>query len=99
MLLVPLRLLGRGLNYEPLSGVSDTEERLVVTRTWKPGGNSYRSPKCIKTPDSNWEFCRKIFDLMAIKTQGIVICGGDFIRLDYQIPHMVIQSPNLKCIN
>lgn len=29
-------------------------------------------------PDSDWEFYRRIFDLMATKTQGIVICGGDF---------------------
>ena len=29
-------------------------------------------------PGSGWLFYRKIFDLMATKAQGVVICGGDF---------------------
>ena len=70
-------LLAKGLNYEHIKKVSDTEGRYVMT-IGKLEGTVITFLNVYSPPDSNWDFYKKIINLMATKSQGIVICGGDF---------------------
>lgn len=69
-------LLAGGQNYEHLSRISDTEGRFVMI-IGKLEGTLITLLNVYSPPGSNWEFYRKIFDLMATKSQGPVFCGGD----------------------
>lgn len=70
-------LMASGLNYEHLSEFSDTEGRFVMI-IGKLEGTIISLMNVYAPPGSSWVFYRKIFDLMATKAQGVMICGGDF---------------------
>lgn len=70
-------LLARGVNYEHMSELTDSEGRYVMIIGKLEGTlvsllNVYAPPGC------GWLFYRKILNMMTTKAQGVVICGGDF---------------------
>lgn len=70
-------LIARGVNYEHMSELTDTEGRYLMI-TGKLEGTVVTLLNVYAPPGSGWLFYRKMFDLMTTKAQGVVICGGDF---------------------
>lgn len=66
-------LISNALNYEHMLEKSDKEGRYVLVRGKIEGIFNVYAP-----PNSDWDFYRKIFDIMTLEAKGIFICGGDF---------------------
>ncbi len=50
-------------------------------------------------PGSDWSFYKKIFEIMTIKSQGTLVCGGDFnIRLNPRLDSSSVK-PHSKGIS
>lgn len=78
-------LISGAVNYEHISEHKDSEGRFVMV-TGKIEGIVMSLLNVYVPPGSDWSFYKHIIDLMTTKSQGILICGGDFnIRLNPKI--------------
>lgn len=68
---------GHAVNYEHISELRDKEGRFVLI-TGRMEGTFVSLLNVYAPPGSDWSFYRQIFEIMTTKSQGIVICGGDF---------------------
>lgn len=77
-------LIYDAVNYEHISEHKDSEGRFVMVTGKIEGSVSLLN--VYVPPGSDWSFYKHIIDLMTTKSQGILICGGDFnIRLNPKI--------------
>lgn len=75
-------LISSAITYEHISEYKDKEGRFFII-TGKIEGIVMSLLNVYVPPGSDWSFYKHIFELMATKSQGILICGGDFnIRLN-----------------
>jgi len=75
-------LVSKQVHYKLISTIMDKEGRYVMI-TGNLEGSLVTFLNVYAPPGSDWSFYKNIFDLMAIKAQGITICGGDFnVRLN-----------------
>ena len=78
-------LISNTVNYEHMSEYKDREGRFVMV-TGKIEGIVTTFLNVYAPPGSDWSLYKHIIDLMTTKSQGILICGGDFnIRLNPKI--------------
>lgn len=78
-------LISSAVNYEHISEHKDKEGRFVMV-TGKIEGAVISLLNVYVPPGSDWSFYKHIVDLMTRKSQGILICGGDFnIQLNPRI--------------
>lgn len=70
-------LLSSTINYEHISEFKDKKGRFVLI-TGKMEGILMSFFKIYVPPGSKWSFYEQIFEIMMTKSQGILICGGDF---------------------
>lgn len=74
-------LVSNQVQYEHISEVKDKEGRYVMI-TGRIDGLIVTLFSIYAPPGSDWTFYKKLFDLMSIEVQGVLICGGDMnIRL------------------
>lgn len=75
-------LISKAVNYEHISEYNDKEGRFVMV-TGKLEGIVITLLNVYIPPGSDWSFYKQIVDIMITKSQGILICGGDFnVRLN-----------------
>ena len=75
-------LISSAVNYEHISEYKDNEGRFVLI-IGKIEGTVMSLLNVYVPPGSDWSFYKRILDLMTTRSQGILICGGDFnIRLN-----------------
>lgn len=78
-------LISKRINFEHISDTKDKDARFVIA-TGKIEGNIISFLNVYVPPGSEWNVYSRIFDLMVTKTQGTVICGGDFnMRLNSKL--------------
>ena len=78
-------LISSAVNYEHISEHKDKEGRFVMV-TGKIEGTVISLLNVYVPLGSDWSFYKHMVDLMTTKSQGILICGGDFnIRLNPRI--------------
>lgn len=95
-------LISNSLNYEHMLEKTDKEGRYVLVRG-KIDGIVVTLFNVYAPPNSEWDFYRKIFDIMTLEAKGIFICGGDWNvklneKLDSSRP-IVRQTKMTKKIN
>lgn len=84
-------LLSSALVYEHMAEFIDKEGRYAMI-TGKIDGSLVSLLNVYAPPACDWAFYRQVFELMTVKAQGILICGGDFnVRLN---PKMDASSGN-----
>lgn len=75
-------LISGNVQYENVSEIKDKEGRYIMIRG-RLEGTLVTLFNIYAPPGSKWEFYRQMFDLMAVETQGILVCGGDLnVRLN-----------------
>lgn len=70
-------LVSSTINYERISEFKDKEGGFVLI-TGKVEGILMTFFNVYVPPASKWSFYKQIFQIMTTKSQGILICGGDF---------------------
>lgn len=70
-------LISKVLNYEHISEHKDTEGRYVMI-TCKIEGVLITLLNVYVPPGSDWSFYKHVLELITTKSQGTLICGGDF---------------------
>lgn len=70
-------LITETLNYEHISEYTDKEGRYIMI-TGRIEGTLTTLPNVYVPPGSDWSFYKHILEIMTTKTQGTLICGGDF---------------------
>lgn len=74
-------LIIRSLAYEHIMERKDREGRYVLVKG-KLEGTMVTLLNVYAPPNSEWDFYKHIFDIMASEAEGTLICGGDFnVRL------------------
>ena len=85
-------LISSALQYEHIAEYKDKEGKFVLI-TGKIDGVLISLINVCAPPGSDWSFYKLIFELATTKSQGIMICAGDFnIRLNPKL-----DSSNGKC--
>lgn len=78
-------LLYSAVNFEFISELKDKEGRYIMI-TGKIDGNLVSLFNVYIPPGSDWSFYKHVLEIMSTKSQGTLICGGDFnIRLNPKI--------------
>ena len=91
-------LISGQVKYEHVSEIRDKEGRFVLV-TGKINGALITLLNVYIPPGSDWLFYKKIFEMMTTKSQGTLICGGDFnIRLNPRLDSSNKKS-DLKAIS
>ena len=91
-------LISGQVNYEHVSEIRDKEGRFVLV-TGKINRALITLLNVYIPPGSDWLFYKKIFEIMTTKSQGTLICGGDFnIRLNPRLDSSNKKS-DLKAIS
>ncbi len=91
-------LISSTVKYEHISEFKDKQGRFILT-IGKVEGVLVSLFNVYIPPGSDWSFYKKIFEIMTIKSQGTLVCGGDFnIRLNPRLDSSSVK-PHSKGIS
>uniref|UniRef100_A0A4W6EHY1 Endonuclease/exonuclease/phosphatase domain-containing protein n=1 Tax=Lates calcarifer TaxID=8187 RepID=A0A4W6EHY1_LATCA len=91
-------LISNSVNFEVIKEINDTEERYVIVKG-KIDDNVVALINVYVPPNCNRAFLELLFEIIALESEGILICAGDFNMILNAKPNNTPYKLNVGMLN